>query len=91
MNMFCFRDDIFKYLEDHLVEFFENNKDNLEKCEYLIPDSVYNSVKEGRVRVRVIPTTAKWQGITYKEDKERLVNDIQKLIDKGEYPNNLWK
>ena len=91
MNMFCFKDDLFPYLEKHLVEFFEKNKDNLEKCEYLIPDSVYNSVKEGRVRVRVIPTTARWQGITYKEDKERLVNDIQSLIDKGEYPNNLWK
>ena len=91
MNMFCFKDDLFPYLDKNLKAFFEKNKDNLEKCEYLIPDSVYNSVKEGRVRVRVIPTTAKWQGITYKEDKERLVNDIQKLIDKGEYPNNLWK
>ena len=90
MNMFCFREDLFPYLQDHLVEFFEKNKNDLSKCEYLIPDSVYNSVKEGRVKVRMIPTTAKWQGITYKEDKERLVNDIQALIDAGEYPNNLW-
>ena len=90
MNMFCFRDDLFPYLQEHLVEFFEKNKADLSKCEYLIPDSVYNSVKEGRVKVRMISTTAKWQGITYKEDKERLVNDIQALIDAGEYPNNLW-
>ncbi len=91
MNMFCFRDDLFPYLDKNLVTFFEKNKDDLSKCEYLIPDSVYNMVKEGLVKVRVIPTTAKWQGITYKEDKERLVNDIQALIDKGEYPNKLWK
>ena len=91
MNMFCFRDDIFKYLEDHLVEFFEKNKNDLSKCEYLIPDTVYNMIDEGLVKVEVIPTTAKWQGITYKEDKERLVNDIQKLIDEGEYPQSLWK
>ena len=91
MNMFCFRDDLFPYLEKNLVKFFEDNKNDLSKCEYLIPDSVYNSVKEGRVKVRVIPTTAKWQGITYKEDKEKLVKDIQELIDKGEYPNSLWK
>lgn len=90
MNMFCFRDDIFKYLEDHLVEFFEQNKDDLSKCEYLIPDSVFSMMDEGLIRVPVIPTTAKWQGITYKEDKERLVKDIQSLIDKGEYPNSLW-
>ena len=90
MNAFCFRDDLFPYLQDHLVEFFEKNKADLSKCEYLIPDSVYNSVKEGRVKVRLIPTTAKWQGITYKEDKQRLVDDIQALIDKGEYPERLW-
>ena len=91
MNMFCFRDDLFEYLDKHLVEFFEKNKDDLSKCEYLIPDSVYNSIKEGRVKVKLIPTTAKWQGITYKEDKERLVNDIEELIEKGEYPHKLWK
>ena len=91
MNMFCFRDNIFKYLEDNLKAFFEKNKNDLSKCEYLIPDSVYNMIKEGLVKVEVIPTTAKWQGITYKEDKERLVNDIKELIEKGEYPNNLWK
>lgn len=91
MNMFCFRDGLFEYLDKNLKVFFEKNKDDLSKCEYLIPDSVYNSIKEGRVKVRLIPTTAKWQGITYKEDKERLVNDIESLIEKGEYPQKLWK
>ncbi len=91
MNMFCFRDDLFKYLDDHLVEFFEKNKDDLSKCEYLIPESVYNSIKEGRVKVRLIPTTAKWQGITYKEDKEKLVKEIADLIEQGEYPKKLWR
>lgn len=91
MNMFCFRDDIFKYLQDHLVEFFEKNKADLSKCEYLIPDTVFNMMHEGLIKVPVIPTTAKWQGITYKEDKERLVNDIANLISKGEYPQSLWK
>lgn len=91
MNMFCFREDLFKYLQDHLVEFFEKNKNDLSKCEYLIPDSVYNSIVEGRVKVRVIPTTAVWHGITYREDKDELVKDIQALIDEGEYPQKLWK
>ena len=91
MNMFCFRDNIFKFLEDHLLEFFEKNKKDLSKCEYLIPDTVYNMITEGLVKVEVIPTTAKWQGITYKEDKAKLVKDIEKLIKKGEYPQNLWK
>ena len=91
MNMFCFTKDIFKYLEDNLVKFFEENKKDLSKCEYLIPDSVYNSIKEGIAKVKVIPTTAKWQGITYKDDKEKLVNEINKLIKENVYPQNLWK
>jgi len=91
MNMFCFTSEIFKYLEDHLKEFFEKNKDNLLKCEYLIPDSVYQMVIDGTAKVFVIPTIAKWQGITYKEDKEILVNEINSLIESGVYPQNLWK
>lgn len=91
MNMFCFTKDIFKYLDDHMKEFFEKNKDNLLKCEYLIPDSVYENIKDGTAKVYVVPTTAKWQGITYKEDKEKLVNEINGLIEQGVYPQNLWK
>lgn len=91
MNMFCFTKDIFDYLEKNLRKFFEDNKNDLSKCEYLIPDSVYQSIKEGIAKVRVIPTTAKWQGITYKEDKEKLVNEIATLIKEGVYPQNLWK
>ena len=90
MNMFCFRDNLFPYLEKNLVTFFEKNKNNLEKCEYLIPESVCNQVNEGLVKVRMLSTTAKWQGITYKEDKQKLVDDIQACIDNGEYPQNLW-
>lgn len=91
MNMFCFTSELFKYLDDHLKEFFDANKDNLLKCEYLIPDSVYQMVLDKTAKVFVIPTTAKWQGITYKEDKEKLVDEINGLIEVGVYPQNLWK
>lgn len=91
MNMFCFKKDIFQYLEDNMSKFFKDNENNLLKCEYLIPESVYHCIKEHVAKVRVIPTTAKWQGITYKEDKDALVSDILELIKEGVYPQDLWK
>ena len=41
--------------------------------------------------VQVIDTTAKWYGITYKEDKQEVLDAIQKLVKQGVYPENLWK
>ena len=43
------------------------------------------------ISVDVLPTTAIWYGITYREDKEEVVQNINKLINQGEYPNNLWQ
>ena len=90
MNMFCFRDDLFPYLEKKMKEFFEKNKDDLSKVEFLIPDVVYDAIQENLKKVEVIPTTSTWYGITYKEDLEEFKNNIHNLIQKGVYPNNLW-
>lgn len=90
MNMFGFTAKLFDHLEEKFVKFFDDNKDDLKSCEYLIPEVVSELIGEGKSRVKVLPTTAVWQGITYKADKEKLVNEIAKLVDNGEYPRNLW-
>jgi len=91
MNMFCFKPDMIDYLDKHFIDFFRSNQDNLEKCEYLIPDVVFERIENNDIKVRVIDTDAVWHGVTYKEDKEELVNCIANLIEEGEYPNNLYK
>lgn len=90
MNMWCFRPDMLDYLDEHFIEFFEKNKEDLSKCEYLIPDVVFERIENNEIKVKVVDTTAVWHGITYKEDKEDLVNYINELIEKGVYPKNLW-
>lgn len=90
MNFFGFTPRIFERLEKEFPLFLEKNKDNLLKCEYLIPDVVFDEIKDG-VKVHVLESVDKWLGVTYREDKEYVVSEIQKLIDKGVYPNNLWK
>ena len=90
MNMFAFTPKIFDYLEERFPNFLEENKDNIDKCEYLIPDIVFEQIKKGMVKVDVLKTTARWYGITYKEDKEQLVKSIKDLVQNGTYPSNLW-
>ena len=91
MNMLLFTKTIYPYLEKKFVEFLDKNKDDLEKCEFLIPDVLQDAIDEKYAKVSVLSTTAKWEGVTYKEDKEGVVNAINKLISDGIYPQDLWK
>lgn len=86
MNMLGFMPNIFEYLEKYLLEFLKVTKD-LETCECLIPD-VLGKID---IKTKVLTTNAKWEGVTYKEDKEQVVNAINELIKNNEYPSNLWK
>lgn len=90
MNMFGFTPKLFKHLDEKFIEFFDKNQDNTMTSEYLIPDVVSELIHENSVKVRVLTTTARWQGITYKEDKEKIVAEIAKLVENNTYPENLW-
>lgn len=89
MNFFGFTDKIFDTLTTGFDEFLEKNKDNLLDAEYLIPDVVFDEIKHDK-KVTVLESTDKWLGVTYKDDKEYVVQELYKLIEKGVYPANLW-
>lgn len=90
MNFFGFNPSIFSYLEEEMKEFFELNKNSLDKCEFLIPSSVFKRINEQKITMKVLDTKEKWYGVTYKEDKKDLVDAINRMIDEGKYPKNLW-
>lgn len=91
MNMLLFTPSIFKYVEDHFEEFLDKNKEKLDKCEYLIPDVLFRTIDDNYATCKVIPTTATWYGVTYKEDADSVKKALKDLVDSGEYPNNLWE
>ncbi len=91
MNMLLFTPSIFSFIENHFEEFLEKNKNNLEKCEYLIPDILFDSIKEDYATAKVIKTTATWYGVTYKEDAEGVKKALKQLVEEKEYPNHLWE
>ena len=90
MNMLLFDPTLFAYLDEKIVDFFKKNEDNLEKCEFLIPDILDESNKEGYATVKVLKTAATWYGVTYKEDTDNVRKSIKELVDNNEYPNDLW-
>ena len=91
MNMLCFDTSIFDHIEENFPVFFENNKNNLEECEYLIPILLFDLIRDNKVTTEVVKTTATWYGVTYKEDAESVKAALKEMVDNGVYPNNLWE
>ena len=91
MNMFGFTPQIFNYLEERFPSFLDEHIEQIDSCEYLIPTIVFEEINAKKARVEVLNTSAVWQGITYREDKEKVVSEIKKLVDAGEYPEGIWR
>ncbi len=60
------------------------------KAEMYIPLVVNDMVRSGQATVKVLPTTARWFGVTYREDKPRVMAELEALVRAGEYPRSLW-
>ncbi len=89
VNLFTFDLSIFPFLKERMDIFFKEN--DLETGEFLIPTEIGKAVERGEKEVKVLRTTAKWHGVTYKEDTPKVKEEIKTLVLKGDYPNNLWK
>lgn len=78
-------------LEQGFKEFFENDvKKNPLKAEYLLPTHIGGLLRNGKYTVKVLETKDKWFGVTYKEDKESVVQSFKKLIEDGVYREELY-
>ena len=92
MNFFGFKPSVIKKLENIFIEDFPQGvKNNPLKYEALLPNHVGVLVNKGLCNVKVLPTSSDWFGVTYIEDKPKVVERIQKLKDDGTYPFDLWK
>ena len=91
MNMLLFDPSVFEYIEKGFKDFLEKNKDNLEKCEYLIPDVLFDSINNNYSKCEIIPTTATWYGVTYKEDTPQVKEALKEMTENNIYPKDLWK
>jgi NDP-sugar pyrophosphorylase family protein len=89
MNFWGFTPTYFEFCREVFVEFLGRNAEN-PKAELFIPLVVNRLIKDGRAKVRVLPTSGTWFGVTYREDKPRVVAALRRLVDSGDYPERLW-
>lgn len=91
VNMFGFSPEFLTGLNSHFEKFLEDNKSDLSKCEFFLPTVVSNMIKEKTASVSIVNTTAKWYGITYREDKEKITSAINEMKKTKIYPTFLWQ
>ena len=89
MNMWGFTPGIFPELERRFPAFLRRGAD-LIKAEFFLPDAAGEMIREGSLSVRVLPTTARWFGVTYPADLPRVRESVRGLVDAGVYPQTLW-
>ena len=89
MNFWGFTPAFLEFLEAEFNEFLEENVNEL-KTEFFLPFVVDNLIQNKQADVKVIGTDALWMGVTYKEDKDIVVNKVKELIDASLYPSKLW-
>ena len=92
MNMWGFSSSILQELKERFAVFLEKNLDSDPlKCEYFLPFVVDELLAEKKATVQVLKSLDKWYGVTYKEDKPTVMENIQRLKDEGLYPQGLWE
>ena len=89
MNVWGFTPDLFKHLKAMFIDFLDKEGSEM-KSEYLIPTVVNNLIRSGQKQVHVLRTSSKWFGVTYKDDKPFVSDQIQLLVDNDIYPNQLF-
>ena len=90
MNMWGLTPEFFDVLQTGFETFLENVEDGDLKAEYLLPTLIGELLEKGRINVKVLHSGDQWFGVTYKEDREAVVNSVNSLVKKGLYPERLF-
>jgi hypothetical protein len=90
MNNWGFKPSVFAQLEKRFTQFLKTEIDK-PKSEMYIPSVVFDLIDDKEATVKVLEANSPWFGVTYKEDKPFVIEKINALIAKGEYPEKIWE
>ena len=89
MNLWGFHNNIFEHTRKMFVDFVKNNPED-PKAEFYIPRVANDLLEKKAIELKVLTSTEKWYGVTYKEDKDDVVTAMKNLHSSGKYPKALW-
>ena len=89
MNAWGFSAKLVKKLELLLCGFLENNSQN-HKSEFYLPGIVDNLLRTGEADITMLYSRDSWFGVTYREDRPKVVEALQKLVSQKHYPDKLF-
>jgi NDP-sugar pyrophosphorylase family protein len=90
MNLMGFMPTVFEHLNLQFGKFIRTNINNI-SAEFYLPFVLNEIVREGKNRIKILNTSEKWFGVTYKEDRPMVTNNLIQLLEKGVYPVSLWE
>ena len=88
-NLWGFQPSFRRPLAEEFDRFVLDHGDDPD-AEFRIGDAVDRLGDYGDERVRVVPTTERFLGVTFAEDVPKVQGDIAAMIDAGRYPSRLW-
>lgn len=90
MNYICYHPNVIDLCEREFQSFLDREGQNL-KSEFFLPFITNQFIQNENGVVKIIPTSAKWFGVTYKEDAPTVKTNIDNLIASNAYNSNLWE
>jgi NDP-sugar pyrophosphorylase family protein len=90
MNFWCFSPFVFDFSLALFHSFLQENI-QLPKSEFFITLPGDAFIRQQKGNIKAITTSAKWFGVTYKEDKPIVQACIDRLIKEKQYPVSLWE
>jgi choline kinase len=90
MNFWGFTPEVFGHLEDLFGKFLVSGGIENPKSEFYIPSAVSEIIASGAAPASVIPSSGRWFGVTYKEDRDSVASALGQMVKDRLYPTPLW-
>ena len=89
MNFWGFAPSVFDALETYFHDFLRSEAGQSVKAECLLPMMVDQQMQKGALEVSVLHSADRWFGMTYRQDREVVAQELRRLHETGAYPESL--